>query len=590
MQRVLSPGLGPAAGVALRPSNAATRRRWWGVGVPLLYLALSIAFVGRWALLARWPGTIGTGPDVQIFLWGLRWWPYALSHGVNPLVSHQVWAPYGGGVMWTTTVPLLSVIFSPITLGFGPAVSWNLLCVLAPALAAWAAYLLCLELCQAPGAAVVGGLMFGFSTYEMAETSAHLHVAMTALIPLTGFLVARYARGRYSGAGLAWRLGLLILAQFLISPELCLTLLSMGLITGAAALLLVPASRRPIRRSLPWIGGGLAGAGLIVSPLLVHMLTTMPTGLLNQPTHYSIDLVNFVVPTRITALGGRAGASLSQNYTGNLAEQSGYLGIPLLLAIGVALVEGRRDRTIRLAGVMCGLAALISLGPRLHLDGRITIWLPGALLSGVPGLKEAIPDRFMAYVALGAAILVSLWMARWPSRGRAWRWALVGLSLICLIPAPQRHLWWRPTPQFIVHDDLGRMIPPGDTVVWLPFWRVDDRGLYAQAVAGMRFKLDDRWFQTVPREYIRVGNSRALALTRQTPRTLRALRRDLCALGADYAVVWNRKPGRAKLLSGLGIRPERADSLLIYRLPARLCAARRLASVPVPDRDGAAST
>jgi hypothetical protein len=590
VQRVLSPGLGPATRVALRPSNAATRRRWWGFGVPLLYLGLSIVFIGRWALLARWPGTIGTGPDVQIFLWGLRWWPYALLHGVNPLVSHQVWAPYGGGVMWTTTVPLLSVLFSPITLGFGPAVSWNLLCVLAPALAAWAAYLLCLELCQAQAAAVVGGLLFGFSTYEMAETSAHLHVAMTALIPLAGLLAARYARGRYGGAGVAWRLALLVLAQFLISPELCVTLLFMALITAVVAALLVPASRRPIRRALPWIGGGLAAAGVVAAPLLVHMLTTMPTGLLNQPSHYSIDLANFVVPTRLTALGGRAGASFSQHYIGNLAEESGYLGIPLLLAIGWGLIEGRRDRSIRLAGAVCGLAALISLGPRLHLDGLTTIWLPGALLTRAPGLKEAIPDRFMVYVALSAAILVSLWMARWPSRRRGWRWALVVLSLICLIPAPQRHLWWRPTPQFIVRDDLGRMIPRGDIVVWLPFWRVDDRALYAQAVAGMRFKLDDRWFQTLPREYDGVANSRALALTRQTHRTLRVLRRDLCALGADYAVVYNRKPGRARLLSGLGIRPERADSLLIYRLPAALCQPRRLAGISLPARDGAAAT
>jgi hypothetical protein len=134
------------------------------------------------------------------------------------------------------------------------------------------------------------------------------------------------------------------------------------------------------------------------------------------------------------------------------------------------------------------------------------------------------------------------------------------------------------------------MIPRGDIVVWLPFWRVDDRALYAQAVAGMRFKLDDRWFQTLPREYDVVANSRALALTRQTHRTLRVLRRDLCALGADYAVVYNDKPGRARLLSGLGIRPERADSLLIYRLPAALCQPRRLAGISLPARDGAAAT
>lgn len=55
-------------------------------------------------------GTIGTGPDVQIFLWGLRWWAYALEHRLDPLHSSLICSPYGTDVEWTTTVPLVSVL------------------------------------------------------------------------------------------------------------------------------------------------------------------------------------------------------------------------------------------------------------------------------------------------------------------------------------------------------------------------------------------------------------------------------------------------------------------------------------------------
>ncbi len=111
-----------------------------------LYLLLAIALLCRAALGHPAGGTIGSGPDVQTFVWGLRWWPYALLHGVDPFLSRLVWPPAGVSTLWTTTVPGLALLAAPVTLTAGPMLSWNLWCALAPASAAWGAYLLCREL------------------------------------------------------------------------------------------------------------------------------------------------------------------------------------------------------------------------------------------------------------------------------------------------------------------------------------------------------------------------------------------------------------------------------------------------------------
>ena len=64
--------------------------------------------------------------DPNFYIWSLRWWPYAISHGLNPLYSRQIGAPVGFSLAWTTTAPALAVVLSPLTAAFGPITSLNL--------------------------------------------------------------------------------------------------------------------------------------------------------------------------------------------------------------------------------------------------------------------------------------------------------------------------------------------------------------------------------------------------------------------------------------------------------------------------------
>jgi hypothetical protein len=108
----------------------------------------------------------GVSDDADVFLWMLRWWPYAIGHGQDPLLSHAIFAPTGVNLAWATSVPLPSLLAAPLTLSFGMVPSFDVLSLVAPALAAFGGYVLCRQIVAAFWPAVAGGLLFGFSAYE----------------------------------------------------------------------------------------------------------------------------------------------------------------------------------------------------------------------------------------------------------------------------------------------------------------------------------------------------------------------------------------------------------------------------------------
>ena len=119
--------------------------------------------------------------DPQIFVWSFAWWPHAILHGLNPFFTHAIWEPDGYNLTWVTSVPGLALAFAPVTLLFGPILAYNLASILMPALAAWAAFLLCRRLTGAIWPSLVGGYLFGFSAYLFSAELTHIFTAAVFL-------------------------------------------------------------------------------------------------------------------------------------------------------------------------------------------------------------------------------------------------------------------------------------------------------------------------------------------------------------------------------------------------------------------------
>jgi hypothetical protein len=456
------------------------------------YAAISFAYFG-WRLLPHpGRGVIGFGHDPEIYIWSFAWWPHALGSLMNPFFSHALYAPTGVNLAWTLTVPGLALAFSPLTVLFGPAVSYNIAALLMPALAAWTAYFLCRHLTRSFWASLVGGYLFGFSAAVLRPLLfGNLPVNSVFLLPLVALVLVRYVQGELGARGLAWRLGVLLAAQFWLSTEFALTVtvvLALGLLL---AFWLVRELRPRLRSSLVPIAAGYGLGALFAAPLVAYALIGFHTGSFVDLQGTGSDLLNFVVPLRGIALGGSSLTSLSAHLPNHGA--TAYLGLPVLLIVAAFAARARRAAGPRFLVAALGVTALIVLGTELQVDGRTLIALPWSLAGHVPVLKSALPLRFAAYVALTAAVIVALWTASTKGRIYARPYLLPSLAVAALVPA----IWQSAFPSFrpqhperlaFFTDGLYRTCIPNETVAIFPFGFGGDSLLW-QAEAGFRFRL-----------------------------------------------------------------------------------------------------
>jgi hypothetical protein len=144
----------------LRPQT----QRGQSVMTVAIYAVLWVALVGRAALVdpAHTCACKGRG-DPGLFTWALKWWPHAITHGIDPFWTSVIWNPTEINLPATTSVPALSLVFWPVTETLGTVVTYNLISLLSPVLSAWLAYRLCRYVTGAWLPSLVGGYVYGFS-------------------------------------------------------------------------------------------------------------------------------------------------------------------------------------------------------------------------------------------------------------------------------------------------------------------------------------------------------------------------------------------------------------------------------------------
>lgn len=456
------------------------------------YAAISFLFFGLRLLPHPGRNLVG-GPgqrDPEIFIWSFAWWPHAIAQFTNPFVTHVIYAPTGIDLMWTTSVPGLALAFSPVTVLFGPDVSYNVAALLLPALAAWCAYRLCRYLTGSLWPSLVGGYLYGFSSYMLGhQLAGHLNLESVFVLPLVALVLVRYVRGELGGRGLAWRLGLLLAFQLTLSTELLLTLtitLALALVVGLAFL---RAERRRLLASLGPIAGGYVLAGVLTSPFLYYLHEGYTPGTYADPLFFSADLANIVLPTRLIAIGGPSLAGTTAHLAGNLNEQDFYLGLPVI-AILVAFAFGAwRSATGRYLLAMLVVVIVAALGPRLHVDGHKLFRLPWALVADKPLVNNILPARFALYAWLIVAVVTALWASG--GRNNIARFVVVPvLAVAALVPALQHaDFVQRPERWAFFSDHLYKQcVPRGETLAVFPFGKFGDSLLW-QAESGFWFRM-----------------------------------------------------------------------------------------------------
>ena len=163
-----------------------------GLGTLFLYLAISIVFFGRGLIGQFGSAYVGMGMDPTLMAWFLVWWPHAIANHLNPLLTHAIWWPTGYNLAWSPCLPLVSVLFIPITVTLGPVAAFNTLCLLSLPLDAWCAFTLCTYVTRRYWPSFLGGYIFGFSPYMLGQLIAgHLHMLIVFSVPLAAYLALR---------------------------------------------------------------------------------------------------------------------------------------------------------------------------------------------------------------------------------------------------------------------------------------------------------------------------------------------------------------------------------------------------------------
>ena len=470
-----------------------------------VYLVLAVAlWWNTWSTHPSSVTTCGCG-DAARFLWYFRWPATALAHGHDVLYSTYLFHPGGINLLDDTSVVALGVVLAPVTWLAGPVTSMNVALTLAPTLSALAMFLLLRRWVRWTPAALVGGLLYGFSPFMVTELALNqLNIAFLAVPPLVVAVLADlfvYRRRRPAVDGLA--LAGLAVVQFFLSTEV-LVITALSVLVGTALVVIWATWRHPaelasrVRPAAAGIGVAAGVAAAVLAYPLWFLLDgpahlVGPIWSAGATTRYGTSLSSFVS----TAGLGPLHPSMVQfgGYQGPVLVGLGYLGLGVLAVAVVGTVVWRRDRRMLLFAGVGLVAALLSLGPGHGYP------VPWDALQHVPWIGDIVEVRFTLVVAFCAAVLAALTLdhardALGPGAGldRTTRavasWGLVAGVVVPTVVAlaPNLPLTTRPVVLPTWYVRRGAVLPPGRVVLAYP---VPSSGLQSseawQAVNAMRW-------------------------------------------------------------------------------------------------------
>jgi hypothetical protein len=425
--------------------------RFIAVWALAFYLILSLTFFGRWI---NWSSFyFGYTTDSLLFVWFLHWWPFAITHGLNPFICRYVWFPAGYNVTWATSVPVLAILMWPVTALGGPVLSYNILAVTAPALAAWTAFLLIRDITRDWAASLLCGFLFGFCTPELLQLG-QLNLSSVLLIPLILLLCLRRLQDRVKRKTFIILLSTSLALQLGISTEVLASLCLMGGLTWAVFAVFGSASER-------WSLFRLAIDIILCAPLTACItapfLYYLVIGLADVPQIHPVwmqlmEALYLFVPVVPVHSGSAVLVSVSKQLRGFAPDYFTYVSAPVLAILSIHFCRHMGKPNIRALLILIVATALLSLGPELFVNGRLTgLKLPWIIFTHIPILCSLIPVRFLLYLSLAAAITVALWLTEPMSlTARLPRFALAGLGCIFLRPADVQILksQWQTHPMF----------------------------------------------------------------------------------------------------------------------------------------------
>jgi hypothetical protein len=477
----------------------------------LAFLANKNVWIHGFAHTLQASGGNDTGEEV----WFLAQTPWAIVHGVNPFANNWLNAPVGIDLMDNTTMPLLGVLGAPITFLFGPIATLNVMMVLGFSASAMAFFVMARRFTRWWPAAFIGGLLYGFSPFAVAEGTAHLFLVFNVVPPLIVLVIHRFVSADHRSP---WRYGAALggcyLAQFYISTEALASVVVVSLIAvivgGALLIRRVDVDLEKVARMgaaaavVAILGVGYGAWVALEGPQHIHGPAQTSVAIAG----ISSDPAGLVVPTEDQHFTFNE-ATLGDTYVAQrdahwhiiidaTLENGTYVGVPLLLILITGIIVLRRNRFAVFAGVMAAIVMVLSMGSYLHVDGHLTpVPLPFIVLAHLPLLDSGSASRYVSLFWLFAALLLAMtldWVHEISvPRIRAGWSAVVCLLVAAFALVPLVPAWPYPASAAVVphwFTSNARALPAGTTAVIFPSSNPGDASaMLWQAMSDMTFRM-----------------------------------------------------------------------------------------------------
>jgi hypothetical protein len=444
--------------------------------------------------------------DPNFYTWALRWWPYAVSHGINPLQTSQIGAPGGYNLAWATTTPSVSLLMWPVTAAFGVVVSFNVMLLLVPPASALAAFIAARRLTGRFWPALLAGGVYGFCPFEMVHSwQGEPNLTVIGLLPLLVYLVLLWWDGSLGRTGFVIWMAVVMALEFYTFSEAFAEMTAAGAVTLVIGLAV---AGRPGWRKVARLGRltavAYAGALLLASPYLLYAVRHYPAALNRQQPDYSLHLARLVIPVPDKLFGIAALAGYSSRI--GRASLDDYVGLPLLILLAFA-VRAWSNRLTRLLVITFAAVIALAAGPSLIVGGKPLFPLPWGGLWSLPAARSAEPSRLIVFCYLILALGLALWLAAPAASGwaRAARWGLELFAVAAMLaglptsayqavnpvpPGATASAATRPAdplPAFITDGLYRHYLRPGETVVVVT--NRGNGGMLFQADAGFYFRI-----------------------------------------------------------------------------------------------------
>jgi hypothetical protein len=488
--------------------------------------------------------------DPNFYTWSMRWWPYAITHGLNPLYSTQVGAPAGYNLAWATTTPSVGVLMWPVTATFGVVVSFNVMLLLVPPVSAWAAFVAARRLTRRFWASLLAGAVYGFTPFELVHSlQGQPNLTVIALFPLLVYLVLRWWDESLGNTWFAVAMAVAMAVEFYTFDEAFVDMtvvLAGGLVIGCAV------AERGQRTKLLRLAGltavAYAAAVAAAAPYLMYALRHYPATLTRQLPIFSLSPIRMILPSSDKLFGLTSLTSYS-NSIGRYSIDD-YVGLPLLAVLLAMAIFAWPNKLTRLIVIAFVFVIALALGPNVVVGHTNVVPLPWGGLWRLPLARSAEPSRLIIFAYLLLALALALWLAT-PARHPRARWALGLLAVVVMFadlptfaqatsPVPAGYsppAAMRPTnqlPPFITDGLYRRYLRPGETVVI-----VTHRGN-----AGMLFQADADFYFRIAGGFINSSLTRQDALPIQvallshsTPARVRGFRAYVRQAGIGAIIV-----------------------------------------------------